>query len=481
MATPDSLDALDRWLESKGRGHWSKKAREYVAERIHLLGNQHTDEPFTVRLAEYLSAYGTRLIGKSTTASQDKKAHLDHLIASIKKASQASVSPSSLSLYNLLDQALSEQDTVATDTAAPGQIVEDSLLRAAPENGLLELDKASELCVIGDLHGDASTAKRITDWLRVKFSSTGTEMPARAVFLGDYVNNGLKSVKVLEHVLGLKSEYPQHVTLLSGNHEIGETYATALTELLETHWDQWHRLSASLTPGWKTPPGHYGHLRLDLAVHYGADVGEAVHRRFELWGRSLPLCALHEGILMCHSIGLGKLRPSDFSRAALNKAKRDRSDIRKLVNEGYEAWKADKESLHASMVSNRDITARTLESFGAAIGARLFLVGHSHYRSGDRDVTEGPILRRATRHEQGRLATICSSHPRSRDAGHYIAREFEWTRRAKGTDSDNPEPSRECVATACVAVIKDSADCPKDAPAFLKAGDLVPLYQLPYA
>ena len=89
LATPDGLDALDKWLESQGRGRWSRNAREYMAERIHLLGDRHADEPFAVRLTEYLNAYGTRLIRKSTTASKDKKAHLDRLIASIEKASQA--------------------------------------------------------------------------------------------------------------------------------------------------------------------------------------------------------------------------------------------------------------------------------------------------------------------------------------------------------------------------------------------------------
>ena len=473
QATPGGLDTLDQWLHDQG--HDNAKAREYIAERIHLVDSGQAHEPFTARLLDYLTAYGTRLIRNSANADLGaREAHLHQLVALIRDASREVTSPFNIPLYGLLVDALTTQGMAATQARNPYQIVnEDSLRKAAPEKSLLEIGKASELCVIGDLHGDASTARLIANWLMAKFGKSGTETPVRAVFLGDYINNGLQSIAVLEQVLTLKQEFPDHVTLLSGNHEFGETYATALTELLGTHWNQWQDFSGSLTPDWKTPPAHYGHLRLDLAMRYGAEAGEAVHRKFELWGRSLPLCALHEGTFMCHSIGLGNLERGTL-RAALNGAKRDPDDIRKLANEGYEAWKKDTagRSLHAAMVNNRDITAATLEALRRAVGAELFLIGHSHYRSGDRDVVDGPSLRRATRHEQGRLATLCSSHPRSNDAGHYIAREFEQTRKAKlDLSSKTPEPWRTCIAAACVVILKGSPTC-------LWPGDLVPLHEL---
>ena len=468
-ATPEGLDALDRWLTKKSEGLKDEKTREYQAERIHLLDDQYSGKTYTARLLDYLAAYGMRLIWKSHAAeNSEKEAQLQNLLTSIRNASQQSLSPFSIPLYTLLVDHLSKHRSHVPDIANPSQIVdEDSLINVAAPNSLVMLKNASRVYVIGDLHGDASTTKLIVNRLRDNISKTGRK-PAKVVFLGDYVNNGLQSIGVLEEVLRFKREFAKSVTLLSGNHEFGETYATALTEFLSTHWKQWLDMSAFITPEWKAPPKHYGHIRLDLALHYGAEVGEAIHRKFELWGRSLALCALYRCVFMCHSIGPSKPKPDGFSRRALGEAKKDRSDIEKLVFGGYEAWKDSKPSLHASMVNNRDITDATLNMLEKGIKTKLFLVGHTHYRSGDRDVKGRPLLRLAKPQKPGCLATICSSHPRSIDAGHYIAREFEWRRKEK---CGSTEPSRNCIATSCVAVLDNSIT-------ELRPEHLVPLYQL---
>ncbi|MCP4613670.1 MAG: serine/threonine protein phosphatase [Planctomycetes bacterium] len=462
-ATPDGLNALDKWLK-ESKGLTNKKAREYQTERIHLLDSQGSKKPYTTRLLEYLNAYGTRLIKASTTAEKsEKEAHLENLLTSIRDASQKSLLSISIPLYTLLDNDLSKHSPTSSDIVDPNKIVdEQSLADVAPENCILKLKKAAKVYVIGDIHGDASTAKLIANWLSDKLKN------ANAVFLGDYVNNGLQSIGVLEEVLRLKQKFSKSVILLSGNHEFGETYATALTEFFSTHWDQWLELSASLTPEWKAPPGHYGHVRLDLVVRYGAEVGEAVHRKFELWGRSLPLCVLYRDVFMCHSIGLCKSQHAGLSRNALESAKKNLSDIKKLVFDGYEAWKEDCENLHASMVNNREITADTINTLKENVNANLFLVGHTHYRSGDRDVIGGGVLQRAAKKKSGCIATICSSYPRSKDAGHYIAREFEWKRRKIFEET---EPSRDCSATSCVVVLEDSTTK-------LLPEHLLPLYRM---
>lgn len=482
-ATPDGLDALYGWLRKQRRAP-SAKAAVYQAERILLTEGPGYNVSCATRLLDYLNACGRRLIKGSPGQVREKQAELERLLASNRSAGQQQITPLSIPLYALLVDDLARRVPSARRMWRPDDSVDEEGLEAvAPTNGLVELPSDSRLCVIGDLHGDASTARVIAHWLRRKFlkDEGKKKPPARAVFLGDYVNNGLKSIEVLEEVLRLQRDFGDSVILLSGNHEFGETYATALEEFFETHWGQWNELSRTLSPEWKRPPGHYGHVRLDLVVRYGADAGEAVHRKFELWGRSLPLCAFHPGLglFMSHSAGPETPAAGQLSRTSLQQAKGQALDIKKLVFDGYEAWKAECDTVHARMVNNRNVTPATLDALKESVGADVFVVGHTHYRSGDLDVEadNGLELRRVTDHKGGRLATVCSSHPRSADAGHYISRELEAQRREVflGTArNEKPQPSRHCAAFACVAVFDDTPPTR----GLIMPKNLLPLYQL---
>jgi len=48
----------------------------------------------------------------------------------------------------------------------------------------------------------------------------GGEIPESSyIFIGDFVDRGYNSVETMEMLLCLKVRYPQHITLLRGNHE----------------------------------------------------------------------------------------------------------------------------------------------------------------------------------------------------------------------------------------------------------------------
>ena len=84
------------------------------------------------------------------------------------------------------------------------------------ERTFVTIKNVKNLIAVGDLHGDSVSTVRYVKGIEELFKKNQLD---HVVFLGDYVDRGLDSIGVLNAVIDLKLSYPNHVTLLRGNHE----------------------------------------------------------------------------------------------------------------------------------------------------------------------------------------------------------------------------------------------------------------------
>jgi len=83
---------------------------------------------------------------------------------------------------------------------------------------LVHIPPFGEAIVIGDIHGDLSSLKRMLSESKV-LSKLSDKNDFYLIFLGDYGDRGAYSPEVYYVVLTLKNVFPDKVILLQGNHE----------------------------------------------------------------------------------------------------------------------------------------------------------------------------------------------------------------------------------------------------------------------
>lgn len=75
-----------------------------------------------------------------------------------------------------------------------------------------------KIFAISDIHGCDNL---LTKLLEIINWDEEKDKDSKLIFLGDYVDKGNESLKVLKHIKKLKKDNPQNVTVLLGNHDYG--------------------------------------------------------------------------------------------------------------------------------------------------------------------------------------------------------------------------------------------------------------------
>lgn len=77
-----------------------------------------------------------------------------------------------------------------------------------------------EIAIVGDIHGQFFDMISMLEELIPKLEDNNSDFGI--LFLGDYVDRGMRGVEVLMFLMALKINFPKKVTLLRGNHESRE-------------------------------------------------------------------------------------------------------------------------------------------------------------------------------------------------------------------------------------------------------------------
>jgi serine/threonine protein phosphatase 1 len=95
---------------------------------------------------------------------------------------------------------------------------EAELCRDEADAGAGPAQSPERIYAIGDVHGRADLLEDL--WARIEEDARAApDEPTTVVFLGDLVDRGPDSAKVVERVIGLRAQSPWRVQVLKGNHE----------------------------------------------------------------------------------------------------------------------------------------------------------------------------------------------------------------------------------------------------------------------
>jgi hypothetical protein len=235
------------------------------------------------------------------------------------------------------------------------------LFRSTPgrSGGIISLDDASDVMVVGDLHGNLMAFKRALA------SAALDRHPKRHLVLQELIHGPLfypndggdRSHQLLDVVAALKCQYPERAHLILGNHELSELTGRVIGKDGET-------LNAKFMQG--------------ITTAYAAAAVE-IYEAYKALFAALPLAVrTNNRVYICHTVP--------------DAADLDTIDFELLKADHWPETAMKRRGTIYALTWGRDTSPETADRFAAAVDADFFVTGHQPCDEGYRQANHRQII-----------------------------------------------------------------------------------------
>ncbi|MFI5460980.1 MAG: metallophosphoesterase [Isosphaerales bacterium] len=235
------------------------------------------------------------------------------------------------------------------------------LMRATPgrSGGIITPNRAAEVMVVGDLHGNLSAFKKVLAIADLDHHP-GRHLVLQELIHGPLIypdDKGDRSHQLLDVVAALKCQFPDRAHLILGNHELSELTGRTIGKDGES-------LNANFRRGIETA--------------YGASSGEVFESYRGLFA-ALPLAVRTENrTYVCHTIP--------------DAADLDSLDLDLLKVDVWPESSMKRRGTIYALTWGRDTSPETADRFASMVDADFFITGHQPCDQGFRQANHRQII-----------------------------------------------------------------------------------------
>ena len=236
-----------------------------------------------------------------------------------------------------------------------------ALLRATAgrSGGIITLARATEVMVVGDLHGNFSAFKQVLA-LSALDRHHGRHLVFQELIHGPFMypdDKGDRSHQLLDVFTALKCQYPDRVHHILGNHELSELTGRSIG---------------------KDGEGLNAKFRRGIDTAYGASAGE-IHESYKALFEALPLAIRTENrVYVCHTLP--------------DMADLDTLDLDLLKANSWPEQAMKRRGTIYALTWGRDTAPETADRFAAMVDADYFVTGHQPCDEGFRQANHRQII-----------------------------------------------------------------------------------------